>query len=408
MSGGGSRAANFSSAVLLELDDLRILPKAAVISSVSGSSLTNAYYARWGRSPERSRYWTEKELRRRMGEDLQTRWEVRWFYPQNIVKYWTTDFDRSDIMKEIFDETLFNGTNAKFVDMGPRQCDTEMRAVADQPVTRPVVLLNATTLAGSNFVFTDEDFKRALNSRLETYPISHAIMASAAFPGAFQNVTLENYNRTKHYQHLFDGGPSDNLGVEALEKTLHQLDLQTQHGGAPIKGCMLILVDSFADTAQRNEAIQSGRSDTRRNFDFIVSDNFDNAFDALLAHRREDTLESLNLQFDSPEDIGKVAIWSYQPFRLAGNGPNADLTCHVWHLTFQRLRHLTSVQEANKIADDVNGIKTAFRLGSFFGRNKDQQQDALYKAAHILTHDDSKTLETVLQLFKKWGFNEDR
>src|SRR5882672_8848104 len=47
MSGGGSRAANFSSAVLLQLDELGILPKAAAISSVSGSSLTNAYYARW-------------------------------------------------------------------------------------------------------------------------------------------------------------------------------------------------------------------------------------------------------------------------------------------------------------------------------------------------------------------------
>src|SRR5439155_16879826 len=44
MSGGCSRAANFSAAVLLELEDLGLLKYVTAISSVSGSSLTAAYY----------------------------------------------------------------------------------------------------------------------------------------------------------------------------------------------------------------------------------------------------------------------------------------------------------------------------------------------------------------------------
>jgi NTE family protein len=44
LSGGGSRAGNFSAAAMLELEDLGILQKTSVISSVLGSSLVAAYY----------------------------------------------------------------------------------------------------------------------------------------------------------------------------------------------------------------------------------------------------------------------------------------------------------------------------------------------------------------------------
>src|SRR5712692_1995823 len=44
MSGGGSRAANFSAAVLQELERHGFLRYVSAISSVSGSSLTAAYY----------------------------------------------------------------------------------------------------------------------------------------------------------------------------------------------------------------------------------------------------------------------------------------------------------------------------------------------------------------------------
>src|SRR2546425_7415806 len=44
LSGGGSRSANFSAAVMLELQRLGILEQVDVISAVSGGALTAAYY----------------------------------------------------------------------------------------------------------------------------------------------------------------------------------------------------------------------------------------------------------------------------------------------------------------------------------------------------------------------------
>src|SRR5204863_4300210 len=44
ISGGGSRSANYSAAVMFELQRLGLLEKVDAISSVSGGSLTAAYY----------------------------------------------------------------------------------------------------------------------------------------------------------------------------------------------------------------------------------------------------------------------------------------------------------------------------------------------------------------------------
>ncbi|MDB5322985.1 MAG: uncharacterized protein JWN40_4616, partial [Phycisphaerales bacterium] len=44
ISGGGSRSANFSAAVMFELQRLGLLEKVDAISSVSGGSMTAAYY----------------------------------------------------------------------------------------------------------------------------------------------------------------------------------------------------------------------------------------------------------------------------------------------------------------------------------------------------------------------------
>ena len=104
MSGGGSRAANFSVAALLELQDLRILDKVSTISSISGSSLVAGYYGLYGHDSE---VWNLANLQETFRQDFQSSWIARWFLPWHIARYWTSDFDRSDIMKEVFDSFLF-------------------------------------------------------------------------------------------------------------------------------------------------------------------------------------------------------------------------------------------------------------------------------------------------------------
>ena len=108
LSGGGSRAANFSAAALLELEALGLLDQATALSSVSGSSLTTAYYGLYGagRDPRR---WTRSRLETLLGKDLEAQWIARWFLPHNIARYWHTQFDRTDIMKDVLDGVLFDG-----------------------------------------------------------------------------------------------------------------------------------------------------------------------------------------------------------------------------------------------------------------------------------------------------------
>jgi hypothetical protein len=101
LSGGGSRAANFSAAVLLELESLGLLDHATALSSVSGSSLTTAYYGLYGRDHRR---WTRERLQSLLVKNSEARWIARWFLPQNIARYWLTQFDRTDIMKHVLDD----------------------------------------------------------------------------------------------------------------------------------------------------------------------------------------------------------------------------------------------------------------------------------------------------------------
>jgi predicted acylesterase/phospholipase RssA len=402
MSGGGSRAANFSAAALLELQALGILPNATVISSVSGSSLVNAYYGRYGDSPE---YWNAPQLRRRMGANLQSEWEMRWLSPQNALRYWFTDYDRSDIMKEVFDDALFDGTHATFADMNDKPCDASEDS---RPLQLPAIVINATTLSGQNFIFTDEVFKKRLDSRLDTFPLSHAIMASAAFPGVFQNVTLQDYRQPKHYQHLFDGGPSDNLGIEALESAIHALDAKTLAGHAALEGCLLVLIDSFTNDARRRDDEASQNSDPRKFLDFLIDDNFSNAVDAMLSHRREDSLEALAYPYELFDDenrnasIGRRAYWTYRPLHNRPESANPELVCHVWHLTFQRLEHLGPDVPVT-LPTTLNKIKTQFRLGGLFGHKHDEYQNALYQAAHILVNEDVEARDKVLTIMRRWA-----
>src|SRR5574337_931522 len=90
LSGGGSRAANFSAAVLLDLEQLGILNKATAISSVSGSSLPAAYYGLYKSDKNR---WNEQEVRKRIQKNFEGSWIARWFLPQNVFLYWFSNYN---------------------------------------------------------------------------------------------------------------------------------------------------------------------------------------------------------------------------------------------------------------------------------------------------------------------------
>ena len=239
-SGGGTRAAALSYGILQTLADTgitvdgkqrRLLDEVDLISSVSGGSLTSAYYGLFGD---------------RIFEDFETKFlsrnvegELAWrlISPKNWSKLASSYYARSDLVADYFDDILFEG-----------------KTFSDFKIPwLPLIAINATDLAlGTQFTFLGNQFA-PICADLSSYPVSRAVTASAAVPGPFSSIVLKNYAGTCDYElpewadaairegqeysrryqnainlinymdaekfayiHLFDGGLSDNLGVRLI------------------------------------------------------------------------------------------------------------------------------------------------------------------------------------------------
>jgi predicted acylesterase/phospholipase RssA len=192
-----------------------------------------------------NREWNEDTVKKLMSQDYISSWFGNWFWPDNIVLYWLTAYDRSDIMAQTFADNLF--------DVYPTGQDLRMR---DLNPERPHLILNATNATekvndryymkfGSVFTFTHEDFERWTGSDILSYPVANAVMASAAFPAVFKYVTLRDYRKDNGcddkkdcFLHVFDGGNADNLGLSSLKRIIRDR-------GKGYRKIVIILVDSY-------------------------------------------------------------------------------------------------------------------------------------------------------------------
>lgn len=230
ISGGGLRSANFSAAAMFELQRLGLLDKVDAISSVSGGSLTAAYYCL---SDDNA--WNPGNLQRKMthafADDM---WGVI-LQPWNLVLLAVTDWDRSDILADSFNRNVFSKGigSMTFADLRPE---------------RPRLLVNATDLqSGQRFVFANESFD-AINSDLSKYPIGYAVAASSSVPVVLHQVTMRDYSTVfRQYRHFVDGGINDNLGVLSLLETYKANNDAATAKNRPLpygKGAVLIILDA--------------------------------------------------------------------------------------------------------------------------------------------------------------------
>jgi NTE family protein len=239
-SGGGTRAAAFSYGVLETLAGTeilingkarRLLDEVDGISSVSGGSFTAAYFGLFG-----DRIFEDFEDKF-LKNDVQTELLKHMLSPLSWPKLGSLYYDRSDLAADYYDELLFEKKTF------------EGFARAD----RPFIAINATDAAlGSQFTFNASQFAPICTDLL-SFPVSRAVTASSAVPGAFTSIILKNHAGTCDYQlpewavkslgrkttstrqhhyaetlkayldkenypyiHLFDGGISDNLGIRTI------------------------------------------------------------------------------------------------------------------------------------------------------------------------------------------------
>jgi predicted acylesterase/phospholipase RssA len=214
LSGGGSRSANFSAACMFELERIGLLQRVDYISSVSGGSLTGAYYCL------NHDGWNPKEVQRKLTHSFASDIATQILLPWDTIALMFTDYDRSDLLANTLRVNLFTGANGK------------QQTFDDLLPDRPRLLINATDLQSTRrFVFCNESFDE-INSDLAKYPIAYAVAASSSVPVVLHQVTLRDFSTTfEQYRHLVDGGVVDNLGITTLVETYRaQVESARQRG----------------------------------------------------------------------------------------------------------------------------------------------------------------------------------
>lgn len=245
-SGGGTRAASFSYGLMEALRDTtfevdgkprRLLDEVDVISSVSGGSFTSAAYALYG---DRMFDVFEPAFLKR---NIQRTLFLKAINPIHWPALASATYNWSDLAAEYYDDILFK--KAKFNDLLTNNT--------------PYVVINGTDIStGNRFSFNQQIFD-IIASDVGSYPVSRAVAASSAVPGALSPITLKNYAGlypvttpewvTKQYGpeagqarvqgirmraylntnncpyiHLSDGGVVDNLGLRIYMDVTSILD----------------------------------------------------------------------------------------------------------------------------------------------------------------------------------------
>ena len=269
-SGGGLRAAAFSYGVLEGLREQPSLPghtlldEVSFITSVSGGSLTSAYFGLHG--AEGLRDFRDKVLMR----DGERGLRFSLLNPNNLRRLFAGGLnDRSDF-NDWLENDVFKG--ATFADMFKR--------------SRPVVWISASNVQYRlAFPFHERAFD-ALCSDLASYPVSEAVAASMAVPLFFAPVVVERFPeacqvqlppglnarpderddqyrlrlalarlfrdnldpKAGRYLKLVDGGLTDNLGLVAILQS--RVLLNTPYGPIPegdaatMRRLLFIVVDA--------------------------------------------------------------------------------------------------------------------------------------------------------------------
>lgn len=175
-SGGGLRAAAFSYGVLLGLTEMPtsggdLLDAVDHLTSVSGGSLTAAFFGLYGRAGL-ARFRDEVLLR-----DYEAGMRISLADPTNYLRVLAGGLNDRSRFAEVLDREVFSG--ATFADLRRRG--------------RPEVRINATDLNNRvGFTFVAPTFA-ALCSDLDAFALGDAVAASMALPLVFTPVVVRSY-----------------------------------------------------------------------------------------------------------------------------------------------------------------------------------------------------------------------
>lgn len=178
-SGGGTRAAALTLGTLRALKSVKLadpdrslLDEVDIISSVSGGSVTSAYFAFAGAEGFNK---LEHNFIRNNGIRALA---LRFLNPVNLAEIATDAKSRLDLQIDYLDSSLFG--NATFESLTRQK-------------RRPYLILNAADMSeGAVFSFTQPKFD-LICADLNKFKLSEAVAASAAFPVALAPLAIKSY-----------------------------------------------------------------------------------------------------------------------------------------------------------------------------------------------------------------------
>jgi hypothetical protein len=200
---------------------------------------------------------------------------------------------------------------------------------------------------------------------LAPYHVANAVNASSAFPGAFQDVTLQWYMEPMQFLHLYDGGPIDNLGVQAITQYINLNILGTSLDRLFPKGCVIIVIDA---TPSSDHTELNSKQSSRSLIDYFVDTNALDATDAMLIESRRSLLERMGIPVEK------------QDREARGRLPVNDLRqcgCEVRHISLRHLLYAGESDADEELAERVTRIKTKFWIS-------DGEQNDLFQAARVI------------------------
>jgi len=206
LSGGGVRASALAYGTIQALREIpsptgdadrKLMDEVDVVSSVSGGSLAAGWLALHGQDgfPPAENAGGDPNANpmiRFMYDGTMGEIAARGLNPVALLRYAVTDYQRSDVLAEVFGDHLFKMRD------GPAdpERDATFGDVERQYAkpNQPFVILNATDMGHeARFPFTQNRFD-LLCSGLSGYRLQDAVAASADFPFAFSAVGLQNFS----------------------------------------------------------------------------------------------------------------------------------------------------------------------------------------------------------------------
>ncbi len=278
VSGGGSRAAVFSAAVMKELykqiklpDGRSIIDEIDYISSVSGGSLSMAYYCMNKPNVDSSHtdlydqfFDTYKaDMRRNIEGDL-----IKNLF--QFYKFFLTSEETGLLLKQAFDKLYFQ--NRKFDELGKRQkngwCPT---LIMNGTVMDTAARFLFTTLTRNNFDTTPKEVAEKLSRTgfgksdfhfggdllgitfcddiglsIGDMEVSRGVAASASVPLLLGPIVLKNQKQSTpeddSFIHVSDGGINDNQGITTVMQLITDRLVDTPEG--KYRGGLVIIIDS--------------------------------------------------------------------------------------------------------------------------------------------------------------------